>query len=289
MDRYAVIGNPVAHSLSPRIHAWFAQQTGEVLEYQRLLAPLDGFVEVAGRFFAEGGRGANVTVPFKAEAAAWVEDLDPLARAAGAVNTILYDGQRRYGFNTDGLGLVRDLEINQHESLAGVRILMLGAGGAANGVAGPLLAAGPAELVVANRTVGRAEQLVARFPEARLGGKIRAAALSELSERFDIVINATSAGLDGAVPAVDSHVVAGAFCYDMVYGHSTAFCSWAAAREARAVIDGVGMLVEQAAAAFLVWRGIRPETRPLLELLRSERQVAAGEAAANGDPEGLES
>jgi shikimate dehydrogenase len=274
MDRYAVIGNPVAHSLSPRIHAHFAVQTGQTLQYIRLLAPLDGFVEVAGRFFTEGGRGANVTVPFKGEAAAWVDLLDPLAAAAGAVNTIKAEGARRVGFNTDGIGLVRDLEFNLGWNLRDRRVLLLGAGGASRGVVGPLLAAGVAELVVANRTPERAEELVVRFPAADQQGALRAAAFERLAGQFDVIVNATSAGLAGEIPALDPGRVEGAFCYDMVYGHRTAFCDWALQYGAVAVADGIGMLVEQAAEAFRIWRDVRPETQELLAQLRAERSPA---------------
>jgi shikimate dehydrogenase len=277
MDRYAVIGNPVEHSLSPRIHAAFAAQTGQELEYGRLLAPLDGFIEVAGKFFAEGGRGLNVTVPFKAEAHAWMEEVDPLARMAGAVNTINWEAGRRVGYNTDGLGLLRDLTANQGETLRGARILLIGAGGAASGVVGPLLDAAPREIVVANRTPARARELVGRFPEATARGDLRAAAFGEVQGAFDVVINATSAGLAGSVAGVDPAVTAGAFCYDMFYGRSTAFCVWAGMSGARRVADGIGMLVEQAAEAFRIWRGIRPDTAPVLADLRAERGEPSGQ------------
>lgn len=270
MDRYAVIGNPVEHSMSPRIHTWFAQQAGERLVYERLLAPLDGFEEVAERFFAEGGKGLNVTVPFKGEAAAWVDAADPLAVAAGAVNTIKSESGRLLGFNTDGLGLVRDLEVNQGWELRDATILVIGAGGASSGVAGPLLAAGVGELVIANRTLERARKLVERFSDAAARGQIRATALTDLAGQFDIVINATSAGLGGAVPEVDQRLIEGALCYDMVYGRSTAFCTWAAEHGAKAVVDGIGMLVEQAAEAYRIWRNVRPETGSLLLTLRTE-------------------
>jgi shikimate dehydrogenase len=199
-----------------------------------------------------------------------VGEADPFAVAAGAVNTIKRENGQLLGFNTDGIGLVRDLEVNQGWELRGATILVIGAGGASSGVAGPLLAAGVGELVVANRTPERASQLVKRFCDAAAPGQIRATALADLSGQFDVVINATSAGLGGAVPEVDPRVVEGALCYDMVYGRATAFCTWAAAHGAKAVVDGVGMLVEQAAEAFLIWRDVRPETGPLLATLRME-------------------
>lgn len=271
-DRYAVIGNPIAHSLSPRIHAWFALETGQALEYGRLLAPRDGFVEVATRFFADGGKGLNVTVPFKAEAAAWVDILDETARTAGAVNTIRADATGRIGFNTDGIGLVHDIECNHGESLAGRRVLLVGAGGAALGVTAPLLARRPVRVVVANRTVERARALVARFGALAAEVEFVASPFAELDERFDVVINATSAGLDGRLPELPVQTIVGAFCYDMVYGARTAFCAWARGHGARRTEDGIGMLVEQAAEAFSIWRGVRPQTGALLAALRSERR-----------------
>jgi shikimate dehydrogenase len=270
MDRYAVIGNPVAHSLSPRIHAWFASTTGQTLEYGRILAPRDDFVAVASGFLARGGRGFNVTVPFKTEAAAWVDELDPPARAAGAVNTVSVEGGKRVGYNTDGSGLVADLELNCGETLRGRRILLIGAGGAAAGVLGPLVDREPGCIVVANRTPARADALVARWSVKRSQGAIAAVQFANLRPEFDVVINATSAGLANDVPLLDPAVVRGAFCYDMVYGAATAFCTWAAAAGARAAVDGLGMLVEQAAEAFAIWRAVRPATAPLLAELRAE-------------------
>jgi shikimate dehydrogenase len=275
LDQYAVVGNPVGHSLSPRIHAWFAAQTAERMTYGRLLAPLEGFRQTVERFFAEGGRGLNVTVPFKTEAAAWVHDLDPQARLAGAVNTIRADQGRYLGFNTDGTGLIRDLERNQGETLRGRRVLLVGAGGAARGVTGPLLDAGPAELVIANRTLDKAQALVAGFDRDRAAGRLRASGLSNLETGFDVVINATSAGLGGEVAAIPVAAVRDAFCYDMIYGSTTAFCAFARAGGARQVMDGIGMLVEQAAEAFRIWRGVLPDTAALLLELRRERDEPA--------------
>jgi len=276
MDRYAVVGNPVAHSLSPRIHAEFAAATGQSLRYDKLLAPLDGFVATVEGFFAQGGAGLNVTVPFKGQAAEWVGALDPAAAAAGAVNTIARDRGRLRGFNTDGPGLVRDLECNAGFALRGARVLLLGAGGAARGVLRPLLQQAPERLLIANRTAARAEALAASAEGARGGVALSGGGTTDISGRFDLVINATSAGLGGDVIApCDPGAVAGSFCYDMIYSFGTgvgvadtAFCRWAAAHGASRVADGLGMLVEQAALAFLLWRGVEPETGPVLDLLR---------------------
>ncbi|MEQ8858232.1 MAG: shikimate dehydrogenase [Pseudomonadales bacterium] len=270
MDRYAVVGNPVDHSLSPRIHAAFAAATGEALEYRTLLAPLDDFVGTVARFFDAGGAGLNVTLPFKELAAAWVSSLDPAATRAGAVNTIVRAGGGFRGCNTDGAGLVRDLAQNCGVRLAGTRVLLLGAGGAARGALGPLIDAGVAELVIGNRTLERARALAASAG----AGAVSGVAFGRLEGRFDVVINATSAGL-GGTPVADlaPALVADAFCYDMIYApgpdaSATEFCRWSAAHGARAAVDGLGMLVEQAALAFELWRGVAPATGPVLELLR---------------------
>jgi shikimate dehydrogenase len=302
MDRYAVIGNPVAHSLSPRIHGLFAEQTGQALVYEQLLAPLDGFSDTAQRFFREGGSGLNVTVPFKSQAADWVTELDDSAAAAQAVNTIALsrpDGAREtgsadrvdapqpdaatmvarrlrtVGFNTDGAGLVRDLIMNHQLHIEGKRILVLGAGGAVQGVLRPLLAERPAELCIANRTAEKAQQLALALNREALCAeadvRVTGLGLDALKGGFDIVISGTSAGLSGDRASVPAPVVRGAFCYDMIYGAQTDFCRWAEANGARGVTDGIGMLVEQAALAFDIWRGVAPETAPVLRLLRQER------------------
>ncbi len=267
VTRYAVIGNPVEHSLSPRIHAAFAAASGEPIEYTTVLAPLDGFTATARAFLDQADvGGANVTVPFKEQALVLCTTLDPLATRAGAVNTLARqaDGSLR-GYNTDGLGLVADLR-RQGVSLAGARLGIVGAGGAARGVVQPLLDAGVAELWLANRTLARAEAIVHHHGTATL----HACALDALPDSLDVLINATSAGLRGAPPALPPGVAQGAFCYDMFYAREpTAFCRWAADRGARACSDGLGMLVEQAAEAFAVWRGIRPETTTVLEMLKA--------------------
>lgn len=281
MDRYAVIGNPVAHSLSPKIHARFADQTGQVLTYERIEAPLDGFAATVAAFFDSGGRGCNVTVPFKGEAAAWVGSLDALADFAEAVNTIVEDAAGGHrGHNTDGPGLVKDLE-RWLGTIAGMRVLLLGAGGAARGVARPLVAASIGELVIANRTASRARVLAERLGAAT-GAAAVGAGLSEIQGPFDLVLNATSAGLDDAVPHVAPHLVRGAACYDLVYGGPTAFCRWSAEAGASAVRDGLGMLVEQAALAFELWRGVQPDTGPVLADLTAELGAGSGDAGVSG-------
>lgn len=273
MDRYAVIGHPVAHSLSPQIHQAFAAATGQTLSYERLPAPVDGFERVAADFFASGAAGANVTVPFKARAAAWVDRLSPEAAAARAVNTIVVRPDGRHGFNTDGAGLVRDLTRRCRLELGGSRILLLGAGGAAHGVIRPLLAERPAALVVANRTAGRAADLVRQLEAEGAPVPLEGVGLGAVAGAFDLVINATASGLGADVPAVPGAVVAGAFCYDMMYAPPgagpTAFCRWSEQQGARAAVDGLGMLVEQAALAFTLWRGVAPETEPVLQWLRA--------------------
>lgn len=268
-DRYAVIGNPVAHSKSPQIHAAFARQTGQDITYVRLLAPLDDFAATARRFFAEGGAGVNITVPFKHEAWRLVDAREGGAGVAEAVNTISRHGDRLIGHNTDGLGLVADLERNLGVRIAGSRVLLMGAGGASNGVVQPLLERAPRQLVIVNRTPDKAEALAKRF--ASLSPKLTATGYAALNgESFDLVINATSTGLDGALPPLpDTLFAPGALAYDMMYGRITAFLAFAQARSVRAV-DGLGMLVEQAAEAFLIWRGVRPQTAPVIAQLRAE-------------------
>jgi shikimate dehydrogenase len=263
-DRYAVIGNPVAHSKSPWIHAEFARQTGQDIDYGRIEAPLGGFEAAVAAFRAAGGRGLNVTVPFKERAYRMATDLSERARAAAAVNTLTFGASGTSGDNTDGVGLVRDLQQNLAFGLQGTRVLLAGAGGAAQGVVQPLIAAGIARLVIANRTAERARALAARFPG------LRGCGFDELAdERFDLVINATSAGLSGDGPDLPRGVLGtGGLAYDMVYGRDTPFLAQARALGARAC-DGLGMLVEQAAESFFIWRGVRPQTNPVLKALRA--------------------
>jgi shikimate dehydrogenase len=264
-DRYAVFGNPVAHSKSPRIHALFAAQTGQDMSYDALLAPIDGFAKAVVAFIAAGGRGANITVPFKEDAFQLATELTERARAAGAVNTLSFGQGAIRGDNTDGAGLVRDIVINLGFPIHDRRVLLLGAGGAARGVAPPLLGESPRALVIANRSEDKALRLAASFPGTTGCGF---AALS--GQDFDLVINATSAGLtDSTLPIDDAVFAPGCLAYDMVYGRQTPFMAQARAAGATAA-DGLGMLVEQAAEAFFVWRGIRPETGPVLSQLRQE-------------------
>ncbi|AGA84642.1 shikimate dehydrogenase [Stutzerimonas stutzeri] len=268
MDRYGVFGNPIGHSKSPQIHALFAAQTGQVLRYEALLAPLDDFVGFARAFFQDG-LGANVTVPFKEQAYRMTDQLTERARRAGAVNTLkkLEDGHL-LGDNTDGAGLVSDL-LHAGVALRGRRILLLGAGGAVRGALEPLLAQRPAALIIANRTVSKAEQLAQEFAEL---GPLSASTFTDLAEPVDLIINGTSASLGGELPPLaDSLIQPGhTFCYDMMYAAKpTAFCQWAAALGAD-TRDGLGMLVEQAAEAFELWRGVRPDTAPVLAELRRQ-------------------
>jgi len=270
-DRYAVIGNPIEHSKSPFIHQAFARQTGEDIEYGRILGDLDHFEENVRRFFAEGGKGLNVTVPFKERAFRLADRLGERARAAGAVNTLALQADGALlGENTDGVGLVRDLVMNHGFHFAGRRVLLLGAGGASRGVARPLLEQHPAELVIANRTASKAEALAAGLQG--LEAPVRGCGLEALEgERFDLIVNGTAAGLKGELPAIpDDCLAPGGWVYDMMYGaEPTAFVRWGRVHGAEKALDGLGMLVEQAAESFFIWRGVRPETAPVIEALRS--------------------
>ena len=279
-DRYAVFGHPIAHSKSPQIHAAFARQTGEDVVYEARLAPLDGFADSVAQFIAAGGRGANVTVPFKEEAFKLANRLSPRAQRAGAVNTLVFDVEGIAGDNTDGAGLVADLTRNLNRSLAGKRILLLGAGGAARGVIEPLLEQQPAALVIANRTLSRAQELAELF-----GHGITACSFDAADAPFDIVINATAASLAGELPPLSSRIFTpNTLAYDMMYGRDTPFLSFARTHGA-ATADGLGMLVEQAAEAFYVWRGVRPDTAPVIAALRQDR--LEGESLAASPPRGL--
>ena len=271
-DQYAVIGNPVEHSLSPRIHAEFARVTGEDITYGRILAPRDGFSDAVLRFRDSGGRGLNVTLPFKHEAWRLAGMRNGFARAAGAVNTLSFEREGIVGHNTDGIGLVRDLTHNLEVGVRGRRVLLMGAGGASYGVMEPLLREQPETIVIANRTLAKAVELVRHFEAlqscARRGFAARAyGALAGM--QFGIVINATSAGLEGTMLVLPGEVFAGgALAYDMVYARRTPFLDFAQERGAR-VSDGIGMLVEQAAESFLIWRGVRPQTAPVIAMLRT--------------------
>lgn len=273
-DRYCVLGNPVAHSRSPAIHAQFAVQCGQDLVYEALLAPLDGFAETVRGFVATGGKGANVTVPFKEEAFRLCTRRSARAERAGAVNTLAFAADEIHGDNTDGAGLVRDIEVNLGFALAGKRILLLGAGGAARGVIAPLLACNPASLSIANRSVDKAEVLAAQFSDLAAVDAENYAKTE--NGRFDVVINATSASLSGeALPLPPGVFAAGSLAYDMMYGKGeTPFLALARAQGAARLADGLGMLVEQAAEAFLVWRGVRPDSKPVLAALRATLSTA---------------
>jgi shikimate dehydrogenase len=274
-DRYAVFGNPIGHSKSPRIHALFAAQTGQDISYQAILAAKDGFAAAVEAFMATGegpARGANVTVPFKEEAFRLATRRTARADAAGAVNTLGFDGGTIAGDNTDGAGLVRDLKNNLGCDPSQRRILLLGAGGAARGVILPLLLENPAELLIANRTEETAARLAlefARLPGCAVQIKPDGTGFAGLAGRtFDLVINATSTGLSNAVLPLPASVFAPhCVAYEMVYGRETPFMVQARSAGAR-VADGLGMLVEQAAEAFFVWRGVRPHTAPVLAALK---------------------
>jgi shikimate dehydrogenase len=269
LDRYAVMGNPIGHSKSPQIHAQFAAQTGQRLSYEAMLVELGEFPTAVTAFHSAGGKGLNITVPFKQEAWLLAQIRTPRAERAGAVNTLWWNEQGKlFGDTTDGVGLVHDLRNNQGLNLAGLRILLLGAGGAARGVVEPLLAEQPQELVIANRTAAKATELASLF---RPLGPVSSCDFETLHTRqFDLVINATAAGLSGAVPPISESVFAkNAWAYDMMYAvEPTAFMSWALQAGAAQARDGLGMLVEQAAEAFWIWRGVRPETGPVIEQLR---------------------
>ncbi len=265
-DRYAVIGHPISHSKSPLIHRHFAAQTAQDLRYEALLAPLDGFVATVQQFVAEGGRGMNVTVPFKLEAFALATTLSERAQAARAVNTLSFlPNGDILGDNTDGAGLVRDIQHNQAFPLAERRVLLLGAGGAASGVMLPLLQAG-VRLCIANRTASKAVELASRHASVTGCGYADLAGQAA----FDCVINATSSGLNDELPPIPATVFApGALGYDMLYGRETPFMAFARAQGAQ-VADGLGMLLEQAAESFYVWRGVRPDTAPVREALQTK-------------------
>ena len=274
-DQYAVIGNPVEHSLSPAIHAAFARATGQDVAYGKILAPLDGFAAAARKFFGEGGKGLNVTLPFKRQAWDLVSARPGYAFDAEAVNTIKTEGDLLVGHNTDGIGLITDLEKNLGFVIENKRVLVMGAGGATYGVVHPILDRHPALTVVANRTLEKALRLVAHFQtlvSSSVGGLSAEPYNHLVGAQFDLVINATSAGLKNEMPPLPGTVFAkGALAYDMVYGKTTPFMKFAAERGAKAV-DGLGMLVEQAAESFLIWRGVRPETAPVIRALRRKAE-----------------
>ncbi|GAB5452964.1 MAG: shikimate dehydrogenase [Halioglobus sp.] len=274
-DRYAVFGNPIKQSKSPAIHTLFAEQTGQSMQYRAVRVKLDDFERATRDFFAGGGRGLNVTVPFKSEAYRLADALSERADRAGAVNTLTRgeDGTVA-GDNTDGVGIVRDMIVNLGWTIAGRKVLVLGAGGAVRGVLELLLREQPQQLLVVNRTAQKAQQLAREFNEL---GPMEGGGMELIGQRdFDLIINATSAGLSGEMPELPSSLLnERSCCYDMVYGaEPTAFMRWAAHHAAWAVADGLGMLVEQAAESFYVWRGVRPETRPVIYRLREAMEAA---------------
>ena len=269
MDTYAVMGNPIAHSKSPRIHSLFAAQTGQQLEYTAILVEPGNFANAVAEFQSQGGKGLNITVPFKQEAWALAGKRSERAQRAGAVNTLVLDEPGTYfGDNTDGAGLVRDLLVNHEATLAGKRLLLVGAGGAARGVIEPLLNEKPALLVIANRTPEKAVDLARSFCD--LGHTEGCGLDTPEGQDFDIIINATAASLTGDVPALPASIItAESWCYDMMYADQpTAFMNWAAEQGAQKIMDGLGMLVEQAAESFYLWRGVRPDTAAVISELR---------------------
>lgn len=280
LARYCVIGNPIAHSKSPQIHAMFAAQTAQAISYQQQLAGLDGFADCVRELIEAGYAGANVTVPFKLEAFALAQHLSPRAQAAAAVNTLKFIGGEIHADNTDGLGLVNDIQNHAGLALAGKRILLIGAGGAARGAILPLLEQAPASLCIVNRTADKAQALVQEFAMQRQfaelnTGCLQALSYAHLQPEFDLIINASSASLHGDLPPVPEAVLARAsLVYDMMYGAELTPFLQQAQRLGAPVRDGLGMLVEQAAAAFSWWRGVSPQTGPVLRSLRTALEAA---------------
>jgi len=268
MDQYLVYGNPIKQSKSPVIHTEFAKETNQNIEYKIKFAELDAFEEAVKAFINIGGKGANVTAPFKEEAMAMCDELSEHAKFSGAVNTLTFKNGKIYGDTTDGVGLVNDL-LSQNVKLENSRILLLGAGGASKGVVLPLLHQSPKQLTIANRTVSKAEAIALQYPKQ----PIQAMSFEDANEQeFDLIINATSAGLSGSgVPISAKIITPNTVCYDMTYGKAlTPFLKMATELKAKKVIDGLGMLVGQAAESFYLWRGVRPKTDKILTLLREE-------------------
>jgi len=269
-----IIGHPLGHSLSPVIHSAFAAQFGKVLDYSKIETVEEDFAAAVKNFFRSGGRGLNVTLPFKQRAFEITQVPDEWTALARAANTLCCHNGRMYGWNTDGLGLVRDLRDNLHCRLEGISVLILGAGGAARGIIGPLLNAGVARIVIANRTPARAERLIAQVSVyARADQQLTFSALDNIpGPHPDLVINASAAGIDHEIPRIAADKVDGSDCYDLLYGDpSIPFCDWARNHGARRVYDGLGMLVCQAAESFQIWHGLKPTTATVLESLRSQQ------------------
>lgn len=268
-DKYAVFGNPIKHSKSPQIHTLFAKQSRQHINYRAVQVELGKFADAAHRFFKEGGKGLNVTVPFKLDAYQFADQISERARRAGAINTLaLQEDGSIYGDNTDGVGLVRDISENLAWEVNNKRVLLLGAGGAVRGILEPLIKKKPGLLLIANRTVEKARELTTDFLDL---ADVRACSFDALNgNQFDLVINGTSAGLSGQLPPLPSHLLSDdGCCYDMSYANGpTPFMRWAAQNAAWAISDGVGMLVEQAAESFCIWRGCRPKTGPVIEQIK---------------------
>lgn len=269
-DAYLVVGDPISHSKSPQIHHQFAEVTGESIDYKAQRIATGNFVKDVTDFFQKGGRGLNITVPYKQEAWEFADELTDRAKRAGAVNTLVYQSSGTIlGDTTDGVGLVTDLITNQDVSLKGKRILVLGAGGAVRGVIQPILEESPTTLVIANRTVSKADELAEDFKAL---GPIVSSAFENVKGPFDVIINGTSASLKGDLPPLPAGILAeNACCYDMMYGaEPTLFMQWSLEQGAAKAVDGLGMLVEQAAESFFLWRGVRPATRPVIALIREQ-------------------
>jgi shikimate dehydrogenase len=281
-DKYAVFGYPIKHSKSPRIHSLFAQQTDQNLVYTAEEVPAENFAETAKDFFKHGGCGINCTVPLKELAFKFADQLTERAQFAKAVNTLVVEIDGRVlGDNTDGVGLVRDLTVNHHIGLAGKRLLILGAGGATRGIIEPLMAENPVQIVIANRTVEKAINMAAEFANVdlpgfkNLEGLVHGCGFAELENRqFDLILNATSASLSNDLPPLPQNILAeNGCCYDLAYGNEpTAFVKWGLENHAAKSLDGLGMLVEQAAEAFYLWRKVQPNTQTVIDLLNSERK-----------------
>ncbi|AMK77312.1 MULTISPECIES: shikimate dehydrogenase [Methylomonas] len=273
-DNYAVFGQPISHSKSPRIHKLFAEQTGQLMDYVAQEVPAENFTAATTHFFAEGGKGLNCTVPLKELAWQYADQLTERARQAKAVNTLARQADGSIlGDNTDGIGLLNDLTVNHGIELKGAKILILGAGGATRGIVPPLLEQQPSALVIANRNVGKAQTIAADF--AALGEMQACDYASLIDRQFDLIINATSASLSGDLPPLPAALLnTGGSCYDLAYANqATAFVKWGLANNAAHSLDGLGMLVEQAAEAFYIWRGVRPQTTPVIGLLNDEREL----------------
>ena len=268
MKKYAVIGNPVHHSISPMIHAQFSQEFGLEISYEKILSPIDGFHETVKKFIDSDGQGFNITLPFKIQAHTLSKNLSPNARAAGAVNAIKIENNSLIGENTDGNGLVNDFSNNLKQSLKGKEILIIGAGGATQGILKPILDCDPEKILLANRTKEKSLKLASKFSQY---GKVCGFGLDQIKAKpVDIVINATSASIDGNIPNIPKGVIEGTLCYDLMYGRETPFMKWANENSARKVSDGLGMLVEQAALSFSFWLGKNPQTKPVIELIRAK-------------------